>query len=76
MARMRIIADIYKQIKADDPDSNITLSALRRLICQGVVPTVNVGRKKLIDYDLLIDYLSNPTVEPKQLQPGQIRRVT
>ncbi len=56
MPRMRLVKDAFEQLKMDDPDTNITLYALRTIVKSGVVPTVRLGRKVLINYDSLLEY--------------------
>lgn len=58
MPRMRLIAEAYNEIKKDDPNTAITLSGLRNLLRQGKIPCTKIGRKTLINYDALIEYLS------------------
>lgn len=58
MLRMRLIKDAFEQLKKEDPETDITIYALRTIVKSGVVPTVRLGRKLLINYDSLLDYLS------------------
>lgn len=58
MPRMRLIKDAFEQLKKEDPETDITIYALRTIAKSGVVPTVRLGRKLLINYDSLLDYLS------------------
>jgi len=76
MARMRLVKDAYEQIKADDPNTAVTLNGLRQLIHSGVIPTVSIGRKRLINYDALLDYLSSPPPPPEPADLiGVIRKI-
>lgn len=45
-------------VEKEDPGTDITIYALRTIVKSGVVPTVRLGRKLLINYDSLLDYLS------------------
>ena len=56
MPRMRLIKDAFEQLKNDDPDTDITLYALRTIVKSGLVPTVRLGRKVLINYNSLLEY--------------------
>ncbi len=56
--RMRTIPQAYLEIKKIDPDTALTLRALRRMVKNKEIPTVNVASKKLINLDLLLDKLS------------------
>lgn len=58
MPRMRLVKDAFEQLKKEDPETDITIYALRTIVKSGVVPTVRLGRKLLINYDSLLDYLS------------------
>ena len=55
--RMRTAPGALEIIKEQDPGTEITLHYLRRLIKTGAIPSVSVGRKKLVNVDLLLDYL-------------------
>lgn len=59
MPRMRLVKDALAQLKKDDPDTDVTLYALRTIVKSGVVPTVRLGRKVLINYDSLLEYFSS-----------------
>lgn len=56
--RMRTLPKAYAEIKQIDPDTAITMRALRRMVKNGEIPTVNINSKKLINLDLLFDKLS------------------
>ena len=56
--RMRTAEGALTIIKAQDPNTAITLRYVRRLISTGEFPSVSVGRKKLINVDALLEYLS------------------
>ena len=59
MVRMRTAKSLLREIQTQDPDTEITLHYLRKLIASGAIPVVHVGRKNLVDMDLVLDYLSN-----------------
>ena len=58
LPRMRTIPQAFKEIKAMDPDTSITMSTLRRLVKEGIVETVQVANKRLLNLDLLFDRLA------------------
>lgn len=60
-ARMRTIRACYNLIKQEDPDTGVTINYVRQLAVSGKIPTVKAGNKYLINYDLLCEYLANPT---------------
>lgn len=55
--RMRTAEGALEIIKAEDPETAVTLRYIRRLIATGAVPFVPVGRKKLVNVDKLLAYL-------------------
>ncbi len=57
MVRMRLISEAYQEIKAADPNTALTMCALRRLVNSGAIPVVLSGRKKLVNLDVLLAYL-------------------
>lgn len=62
MNRMRSITEAYQLLKEEDPGSKITVCMLRRLVADGIIPSVRSGRKILLNYDTLLTYLSRPYV--------------
>lgn len=79
MARLRIIQEAFRQLKQEDPDTAITLCALRRIVKTDDIPAVRVGRKSLIDYDLLLEYLHNGSTRLTSSvieEYGQIRKIS
>ena len=60
--RMRTAAGALDIIKAEDPETAVTLRYIRRLISTGIVPYVPVGRKKLVNVDSLLTYLETSGV--------------
>ena len=55
--RMRTAEGALAVIKTEDPETAVTLRAIRGLINTRKVPHVPVGKKKLVDVDRLMDYL-------------------
>lgn len=58
MPRMRSLPEAMREIKMQDPQTSITLRALRSWSADGTLPTIRVGVKRLIDMDKLLDFLS------------------
>lgn len=76
MARMRTAAGVYDIIKAEDPDTEITLHYIRQIINTGKVPVTAAGRKKLVDADAVIAYIAAGTQpESEPAQDSRFRRV-
>ncbi len=60
MAKYRTIQQAYESIRELDADTAITQHALRKLVVSGQLPSMRVGKKYLIDMDLLSDFLQMP----------------
>lgn len=56
--RMRTAPQALKELIKMDPETSVTLRAIRRMISCGVLPVVRVGNKSLINFDLLLEKLS------------------
>ena len=76
MVKMRLIKEIYEEIKRSDPQTAITLCGLRRLVQTGVIPSVQIGRKRLINYDNLMDYLNNIVSDTETVETGTVRKIS
>lgn len=48
--KMRLIREVFDELHQIDPNSAITMYALRQLVRSGKIPSVNVGRKILVNY--------------------------
>lgn len=57
--RLRTAEGALEIIKAEDPETAVTLRHVRRLIATGAVPHIPVGRKKLVNVDKLLAYLED-----------------
>ncbi|MBR6408432.1 MAG: DNA-binding protein [Clostridia bacterium] len=73
--RMRTVKEAAAEIKKLDANTAVTEWHIRQLAVQGVLPRVQAGKKLLINFDSLLEYLENPTAEkfrPKQqaTRPG------
>ena len=63
MAKYRTIQQAYESIRELDADTAITQHALRKLVVSGQLPSMRVGKKYLIDMDLLSDFLRMPVLQ-------------
>lgn len=74
---MRLISEAYREIKAADPHTALTMCALRRLVNSGVIPTVTSGKKALLNLDVLLAYLdrTEQAAKPSSGDIGQIRPI-
>ena len=59
MPKMRLLSEAYEELKKEDPKTALTMNALRCLVKKGEIPSVQIGRKKLINYDNLLEYLES-----------------
>ena len=60
--RMRTAPEALAEIKRNDPDTALTLTAIRRMINDGTLPHIPVKSKRLINLDTLYGIL-NGTIE-------------
>lgn len=76
--RMRTAEKVLEIIKAEDPDTEVTLYYLRQMIRAEAVPVVSCGRKKLVNADAVLELLASGyelPAEPGPIDLGRIRRV-
>lgn len=57
LPRLRTAPGALAIIREQDPETELTLTYIRRLIKTGQVPCVPVGRKRLVNVDLLLRFL-------------------
>ena len=57
MAKYRTIQQAYESIKALDADTAITYHALRQLVVSGQIPSMRIGKKYVIDLDMLSAFM-------------------
>ena len=73
MRTMRTIDQAAAEIRAVDPETALTKTALRRLVVSGMIPSVRVGQKYLLDMNALDSYLAGERKTPEP--PQGIRRI-
>lgn len=54
MCKLRSVRETARIFKDMDPDTQLTEHTIRKLIAQGQIPTVSVGRKFLINVDTVL----------------------
>ena len=78
--RMRTVKEAAQELKALDPQTAMTPYHIRRLCLNGVIPVVKAGKKNLLDLDILLDYMRNPTADKFKPRPAAtvngVRRVS
>ena len=55
---MRTLDKCYEELKKCDPDTEVSKNFIRKLALQGKIKVVKCGRKRLINFDDLLCYLS------------------
>lgn len=73
--RMRFPAQAFEELKKSDPNTQISLNYIRSLAASGKIPVVLIGRRRLINYDAMLEYLSNP-IDEKVVDYGKIRKIS
>lgn len=74
--RMRTAPEAIAEIKAVDPKTALTERALRRMINSGELPSVSIGSKKLVNLDILFEYLNGESSAfASSSMPTKIRRI-
>lgn len=66
IARLRTVSEAAAELRALDPHTAMTPYHIRRLCLCGVLPTIKAGKKVLLNFDALIEYLADPTAEKFQ----------
>lgn len=76
--RMRTAERVLDEIKALDPETEMTLHHVRQLIREEAVPVVRCGRKKLVNVDAVLELLAGGHISKKETpvqMTGEIRRI-
>lgn len=75
--KMRTAAGIFAEIKAQDPETEVTMHYIRMLISSNQIPVIQIGRKKLVDLDAVLNHLASgaPAISCAPSLTGQLRRV-
>lgn len=75
--RMRTLPECIRELQSLDPNTAMTLTALRRMVKQGEIPVVEIASKRLVNLDFLLNKLDNPQWAKAEIQPvsGFIRPV-
>ncbi len=59
MPRMRNAKEAFNEIKQEDPNTKLTLHAVKQIVRTEQIPVVHIGRRCLIDMDSLYKYLGS-----------------
>jgi excisionase family DNA binding protein len=71
ISRMRLLDEAAAELKKMDPDTSITKYFIRKLAIDGKIKSIMAGRKRLINLDSLLEYLS----ESHENQPKEIHGI-
>jgi len=73
LVKNRTIRQTFESIKALDTETAITYHALRQLVVSGQMPSMRVGKKYLIDLDVLAGLWNAQVSQDHSLDfaPGQ-----
>ena len=61
--RMRTIPKAFAEIKAADPNTDLSIKALRKLVKEGRIPSVKIENKVLVNLDLILETLACYTID-------------
>lgn len=73
--RIRTIDRAAEYFRDRDPDTDMTKTALRRLVTTGEIQSIRVGAKYLVDLDILEETLFHPA-PASPAEEGKIRRIS
>lgn len=74
LTRMRFARQCVDELRKLDPSCPITESFIRALVKRGLVASVSIGRRRLVNFDDLLRYLSMPQ-QGEPTPPGGIRKI-
>ena len=67
--RLRTQREALEELKRNDPGCALSAHALRALVLSGKVPTLAIGRKRLLDLDALSGYIATPAPASQHVSP-------
>ena len=73
---MRLISEAYAEIKEADPCTAITMTAFRRLVLDGRIPSIMIGNKRVVsmeDVDRFFKHGDN--IYESTFRESKVRRV-
>jgi len=71
--RMRLLKEAAEELKQLDPKSAVSPYLIRQLAIQGEIKSVMAGRKRLINFDDLLEYFGQNRAVPPET--NKIRRI-
>lgn len=73
MARFRYLKTAPAELRKIDPGCDVTERALKEWVAAGILPSLPVGCRTLIDIDAVLELIAHP-LTPKS-EESKIRRV-
>ena len=74
LPKMRTAPGVLAEIKAADPNTEVSLHMVRRIINSGKVPVVNAGNRKLVNVAAVLAYLEAGE-DTQTVGAGKIRQL-
>lgn len=65
-SRMRTTKEVYEDILKEDPKTSIREYTIEQLVAKGIIGHIDVGKKRLVDYDEVLDYFNCRKIPSKQ----------
>lgn len=56
--RMRTSNEVIAEIRKEDPKTSIREYTIEQLVAKGIIGHVDVGKKRLVNYDEVLDYFN------------------
>lgn len=75
MPRMRTIDQAVTYMQEIDENTALTKTALRRLVVNGTIPSVRIGKKYIVDLNFLEGFLSGELMNRIVNEQGTIRKI-
>lgn len=75
VAHMRGLQQAAEELKKMDPETALTVSALRRFVKQGAIPSIKIGKKILINMDNLMTFMGGTYEGCSTETAGTIRSI-
>ena len=76
MRRLRLISEAYAEIKEADPNTAITMTAFRRLVLDGRIPSIMIGNKRVVSMESVESFFQYGDREIIAPDTSKIRRIS
>lgn len=75
LPKMRTAQGVLDELRAIDPNTDVSLHLVRMIINSGAVPVVTAGKKKLVSFASVCDFLQSGQQLPAHAV-GNVRRIS